>query len=149
MIKIRQYEFTDRYQFEKMIKIYYQNNKIDPPGDQMIIDTIGFYTTYKQIGNIYIILYKNIYIGYAIVLNIWEPLYGKVSLKIDEIFIDRNYQKYKPEINLIDHLIKEKNIYSIIVNSSFLKTNSKRIFRFLKFNRVTEEKFIKKVEENS
>ncbi|MCK4799029.1 MAG: hypothetical protein KAT05_16770 [Spirochaetes bacterium] len=135
MIKIRPYKHTDRYQFEKMIKAFYQENKFDPPDNQKILDTIGFFTAFPQCGKIYLILFNNNPIGYSIILNQWKLQYGKVSYRIDELYISDNYRKHKPEINLVEYLIKQEGIHSIEIKLDKLKSSSRKIFRFFKFNR--------------
>lgn len=146
MVKIRNYQHTDRYQFEKMILANYQEKKGKPPETQKIIDTIGFFTSFPQCGNIYLIFYDKTPIGYCIVLNQWKLQYGKIAFKIDELYINKNYKKYKPEIKLIENLIKHENVHSIEVKLD--KYNSRRIFKFFDFEREFGPFFIKNLNEN-
>ena len=119
MIKVRPYEHTDRYQLEKLVKIRYQENKIPRPNNQKILDTISFFTSFPQCGKIYLILFNNNPIGYSIILNQWRLQYGKVSFIIDELYISDNYKKDKPEINLIEYLIKQGGASSSINNFTY------------------------------
>ena len=84
--------------------------------------------------------------GYSIVLNLWRLQYGKVSYRIDELYIAEGYRKYKPEINFIEYLIKHDKIQNIEIKLDKLKTSSRRIFRFFKFNRDFSPFFIKFIE---
>ncbi len=143
MIKIKPYEFTDRYPFEKLIKTSFMNKKIEPPDSQKIIETIGFFKTFPQCGTIYMIYYKNIPIGYSIVLNLWRLNNAKISYEIDELYIDRSYQKYNPEINLVEYLIKQEKVHSIEVRVDKLKSGTIKIFKLLQFDRNSNPVFIK------
>ena len=146
MIKIKSYQHTDRYQFEKMIVANYQEKKEKPPETQKIIDTIGFFTSFPQCGQIYLIYYDKKPIGYCTVLNQWKLKYGKISYKIDELYINNNYKKYKPEVKLIEHLIKHENISSIEIKVE--KFSSRKNFRFFGFEREFGPFFVKDLNEN-
>jgi hypothetical protein len=143
MIKIRTYEFTDRYYFEKLIKSSYQERKIEPPNEQKILDTIGFFTTYPQCGKIYIVTYNKEIIGYSIVQNDWKIKYGRISFTIEELYINKSFRKYKPGVNLIEYLIKQEKICSILIKLDKLKTTSKKVFNFFKFERDFGPYYIK------
>lgn len=145
MIKIRAYQHTDRYQFEKMVIANYQGEKQTPPETQKIIDAIGFFTSFPQCGKIYMITYNSNPIGYCIVLNQWKLKYGQISFKIEELYINKNYSKYKPEVKLIEFLIKHEKIHSIEVKLE--KFRLRRIFKFFNFERVFGYYFVKKLNE--
>ena len=141
MIKIRDYQHTDRYQLEKMVLTNYQEKKDKPPEIQKIIDTIGFFTSFPQCGKIYLIFYDKNPIGYCIVLNQWKLQYGKISFRIDELYINKNYKKYKPEVKLIEHLIRHENIHSI--EAKLDKYYLRKIFKFFDFEREFGPFFVK------
>lgn len=145
MIKIRAYQHTDRYQFEKMVAANYQGEKQTSPETQKIIDAIGFFTSFPQCGKIYIITYNLNPIGYCVVLNQWKLQYGMISLKIEELYINKNYIKYKPEVKLIEFLIKHEKIHSIEVKLE--KFRLRRIFKFFNFERIFGYYFVKKMNE--
>lgn len=143
MIKIKPYEFSDRYVFEKLIKAGYESKNMDPPDSQKIIETVGFFKTFPQCGRIYLIYYKNNPVGYAIVLNLWRIANGKISYEIDELYIDKSHRKYNPEVNLIEYLIKQEKVYSIEVKIDNLKSSTRKIFNLLKFNKISSPLYVK------
>jgi hypothetical protein len=143
MIKIKPYEFTDRFVFEKLVKASYQSKNIEPPDSETIVESIGFFKTFPQCGAIYLIYYKNNPIGYSVVLNLWKIGKGKISYEIDELYIDRNYTKYNPEVNLIEYLYKKEKVYSIEIKIDKLKASTKKIFNLLKFDKIASPLYIK------
>jgi hypothetical protein len=143
MVKVRPFQFTDRYEFEKLINLNFEEKKIDPPAVQKITDTIGFFTTFPQCGKIIILTYNKETIGYATVLNQWKLHLGKISFKIEDIFISKNYRKYKPEISLIEFLLKQEKIHSIEIKID--KYLSKKVFKFFNFVRDFGPYFVKRI----
>ena len=116
-----------------------------PPAVQKISDLIGFFSAFPQCGKIFIFTYNKDTIGYAVVLNQWKLYLGKISLKIDELYINKSYRKYKPEIALVEYLLKQEKIASIEIKID--KFLSKKVFRFFNFERDFGPYFIKKINE--
>jgi len=145
MVKVRPFQFTDRYDLEKLVNSSYEERKMEPPSNQKIIDMIGFYTSFPQCGRICILTFNKDIIGYVTVLNRWELYLGKISLRIDELYIHKNYRKYKPEINLVEFLLKQEKIASIAIRLD--RYLSKKVFKFFNFERDFGPYFIKKIEE--
>lgn len=143
MIKIRRYNYTDRYTFEKLIQFNYSEKKLPSPSTEKIISTIGFFNSIPQCGTIYIIEYKEEIIGYTIVLNLWNSYQAKISYLIDEFFILKNYRKYTPELYLIEFLLTHNNIYGIGIKAEKFKSLSKKIIKFLKFEIDNEKLWVK------
>ena len=145
MVKIRPYKHTDRYQFEKLVTAHYLELKETPPDFQKIIDTIGFFTSLPQCGKIYIIFYENNPIGYAVIANIWKLKEGKISYKIEELYINKNYKKFKLEVKLIELLIKQEKVHSISIKLD--KNCSRKTFRFFNFEKDFGPYFTKVIDE--
>ncbi len=145
MIKIKPYQHTDRYQFEKLVLANYQYKEETLPETEKIMDAVGFFTGFPQCGSIYLIFFDKNPIGYCIVLNQWKLKYGKISYKIDELYINNNYKKYKPEVKLIEYLIKHEKIHSIEVKVE--KFSARRNFKFFGFERDFVPNFIKELDE--
>lgn len=135
MIIIESYNHINRYDLEKLIKEHFAEKKIQPPSEKNIIDTISFFTTFPMAGKIYLIKYNTLSIGYAIIINQWKLKLGGISCKIEYLYVNKNYRKYRPEVNLIEHLIKEKDIYEIEICIDKLKTIPRKIMKYLNFTR--------------
>lgn len=135
MIKIEQYKHIDRYNLEKLIQECYKEKKIDPPNAQYILDTISFYTTFPQAGKIYIFTYNNNPIGYAITINQWKLQFGGISCFIDEIYINKNFRKFKLEISLIEKIIKQEGTKEIEICLDKTKSISRKTMKNLNFIR--------------
>ena len=145
MVKVRPYQLTDRYEFEKLIKLNFEEKKIDPPENQKIVDAIGFFASFPQAGKIIILTYNKETIGYATVLNLWKLYLGKISYKIEDIYIAKSYRKFKPEVTLIEYLLKQEKIAGIEIKVD--KYLSKKVFNFFNFERDFGPYFVKRVEE--
>jgi hypothetical protein len=146
MIKIKSYEHYDHFLLEKMMKANYLSKDIEPPDNQKILDTIGFFTSYPHCGKIFIILFNNNAIGYSIVICKWNVQYAKIIYIIDELYISKNFQKYKPEVNFIEYLIKQEKIHSIEIKLDKFKHCWKKTFKFFKFDRDYALLYIKVLE---
>lgn len=148
MIKVKPYKPAYRYFFEKLIKAQYKELNSNPPDDKNILNTIGFFTSFPQCGNIYLLFYKDKPIGYSIIIYQWRLKNGGISCIIDELFINENYRKYKPEINLIEILIKQEKVHTLEIHRKKIHPSSKRkTFRFFKFERYFGPVFVKILEE--
>jgi hypothetical protein len=146
MVKIRKYQPEDRFTLEKMIKSYYTDNKNDPPENAQILETIAFYSTFPQCGMIIIMLYENNIVGYCIAGSVWKNKFAKISYIIDELYIDKNYHKYKLEINLVEFLITNEKIHGIYVKYNDLNSNSKTVLKSIKFELDDGKYFYKTIE---
>jgi hypothetical protein len=146
MIKIRAYEHTDHYVLDNLIKAHYSEKKIQCPEPGQIFETLGFFNTYPQCGKIYMIFYNNEPVGYCIVINIWRNRYSKISYMIDELYIQKDCQKHKLEIDLVEFLIKTENIHGISIKYSELNPFSKKVFTSIKFEHDTNQIYYKVVE---
>ena len=146
MVKIRKYQPEDRFILEKLIKNYYQEKKETPPESTQILETIAFYSAFPQCGLIIMMLYENNIVGYCIAGSIWKNKFGKISYIIDEFFIDKNYAKYKLEVNLVEFLITYEKIHSIYIKYNELGSNSKSILKSLKFELDDGKYFYKVIE---
>jgi hypothetical protein len=146
MVKIRKYQPEDRFILEKMIKSYYLENKIDPPENSQILETIAFYSTFPHCGKIIIMLYENNFAGYCIAPSVWKNKFGKISYIIDELYIDKNFYKYKLEINLVEFLITNEKIHSIYIKYNELNSNSKSVLKSIKFELDDGKYFYKTIE---
>jgi hypothetical protein len=135
MIKIRAYQNTDRYNFENLVKNYYLEKKLTPPDNNQILETVAYYNSFSQCGKIYIIIYDNNIIGYCIASYYWKNRYSTISCLIDELYIDKNYNKYKLEIDLVEFLIKSEKMHSISIKFDELNSNSRKILKSIKFER--------------
>ncbi|HQJ05283.1 MAG TPA: hypothetical protein PLI57_02760 [Spirochaetota bacterium] len=133
MITIRQYLATDRYVFEQLVRYYYEENKITPPSQDMVLSTIGFYIAFPQCGSIYIFEFENEIVGYSIVSNVWSNRYGKLSYLIDEFYVLKEYRRRKIENNHIEYLIKQEGVYGIGIRAEKNRSISKTILKLLKF----------------
>ena len=134
MITIRKYQITDRYKLEELINYFYDENRVTPPTSDSILSTIGFFSGFSQCGSIYMLEYKEQVIGYAIVVNVWSNRYGKISYLIDELYIMKNYRKFKIEVNLLEYLVKHDGVYGIGIRLEKIKSVSVKIMKLLKFN---------------
>ena len=148
MIKVKPYKPAHRYYLEKLIKAQYKELKVKPPTDKNILDTIGFFISFPQSGRIYLLFSKDKPIGYSVVLYQWRLKNGGISCIIDELFVNENYRKYKPEINLIELLIKQEKVHTLEIHLKKIHPSSKRkVFRFFKFERYFGPVFVKLLEE--
>ena len=146
MIKIRKYQPEDRFMLEKMIQAYYTENKIEPPQNSQILETIAFYSSYPQCGKIIILFYENNFAGYCIAGSIWKNKFSKISYIIDELYIDKNYQKYKLEVNLVEYLITNEKIHEIYIKYNELNSNTKNVLKSIKFELDDSRYFYKTIE---
>ncbi|HOV15164.1 MAG TPA: hypothetical protein PK771_12820 [Spirochaetota bacterium] len=146
MIKIRAYEHTDRYIFSKLVNIFYEERKMSPISDDQISETLAFFNAFPQCGKIFFILYDEEIVGYAIVCNLWKNRFSKIFYLIDELYIDKNYKKYRLEVNLIDFLVKSEKIYGISIRFDQLNSSSKKIFKTVKFKKDSNGLYLKILE---
>ena len=117
-----------------------------PLTDEQIIETLAFFNAFPQCGKIYMIVYDNEIVGYAIVGNLWKNRFSKIFYLIDELYIDKNYKKYRLEINLIDFLIKSEKIYGISIRFDQLNSTSKKVFKMVKFKKDSNDLYLKTLE---
>lgn len=143
MIKIRKYEYTDRYTLEKLINFNYEERKEKAPEVDKIISTISFFNGVPQCGSIYIIQYEQEIIGYGIVLNLWNSYNAKVSYLIDDFFILKNYRKHTPELNFIEFLLTHENVYGIGIKVEKYKSISKKVINILRFEIDKDKLFVR------
>jgi hypothetical protein len=146
MVKIRKYKFEDRYILENMIKAYYLERKQIPPENSQILETIAFYSGYPQCGKIIMVLFEDVVVGYCIIGNMWKNKFSRILHFIDELYIDKNYIKYRIEVNLIEYLMKNEKIHSIMIKYNELNSNLKQIFKSLKFELDDSKYFFKIIE---
>jgi hypothetical protein len=146
MIKIRPYEHTDRFVLEDLIKTFYLEKKSTPPDTKQISETVSFYTSYSPCGKIYMIFYDNNPVGYCMITNVWRNKHAKISYFVEEIYINKNYAKYRLEVNLVDFLITTNNIHGICINFRDLSPSSKKVFKSIKFDRDKNIFYYKTVE---
>ncbi|OHD05550.1 MAG: hypothetical protein A2086_13085 [Spirochaetes bacterium GWD1_27_9] len=146
MIKIRAYEHTDRYIFEKLVREFYEERKVKPPTSDQLFETVGFFNSYPQCGKIFMILYKEEFVGYCIVLSMWKNQFSNILYLIDELYIKKKHEKQKLEIDLIEYLIKYEKIHGISIRFDNLNFRSKRTFKSIKFKRDKNDLYLKMIE---
>jgi len=145
MIKIRAFQFTDRYELEKLIIEKYEELKVTPPNSEKISIAIGFYASFSQCGKIYMINNNTDLIGYFIVENEWNMYEAKILYFIKDFYVNKNFRKFKPEVKAIEHLIKQEKICGIKMKLD--KYISKKVFKFFNFERDFGPYLFKKIEE--
>lgn len=147
MIRVRDYEHADHYVLENLIKSHAQEFKQKVPDNQQILQSISYFTSFPQSGKIVMITSENKCIGYAIILYIWQTHNAQIISFIDQLFIKKTFKKFKPEIHLIEYLVKQGKTKGIEINPHNIRTTSFRVFKYLGFKNQKKPNLIKILEE--
>ncbi len=146
MIKVRKYEIADRKHLEELVTEHFKEIKFD---SQSIIksveDAVGFFISYPQDGYILIVNFKDKIVGYAIVLYQWRMRYSKPFCYIDEMFIRKQFRKYKPEINIVEYITANDDIFAISVKNDRLNNASRKTMKLIKFDKDSSPLLVKEI----